>query len=81
MAAVHFSCFQSNTEGRRLVWRSFAISSSVPIPCAYCYRFCLQAGVPGMMQVAFFSFYSLLIGYGLALMLGAVPSLACSVAT
>jgi len=70
---VLFTYFHLNAEDHRWWWRSF--SSGIAVAgffYAYCIYFFLQTGMTGFLQCAFFFLYSLVIAFGLALMLGAV---------
>eukprot|EP00929_Paragymnodinium_shiwhaense_P054510 TRINITY_DN27325_c0_g1_i1.p1 TRINITY_DN27325_c0_g1~~TRINITY_DN27325_c0_g1_i1.p1 ORF type:complete len:626 (+),score=149.04 TRINITY_DN27325_c0_g1_i1:70-1878(+) len=70
---VLFTYFHLNAEDHRWWWRSF--STGAAVGCffyAYCIYFYQQTGMKGFMQCSFFFLYSLLVAYGLSLMLGAV---------
>lgn len=70
---VLFTYFHLNAEDHRWWWRSFGSGGAVAIFFyAYCMYFFLQTGMSGFMQIAFFFLYSLLVGYGIALLLGSV---------
>lgn len=70
---VLFTYFHLNAEDHRWWWRSFNSGISVAtFFYAYCLYFFLQTGMTGFLQCAFFFLYSLLVAYGIALMLGAV---------
>jgi hypothetical protein len=69
---VLFTYFHLNAEDHRWWWRSFGSGGAVAIFFyAYCFYFWLQTGMNSFLQCAFFFLYSALIGYGLALILGA----------
>jgi hypothetical protein len=70
---VLFTYFHLNAEDHRWWWRSY--SSGVAVGgffYLYCFYFFMQTGMTGFLQCAFFFLYSLVVAYGLALMLGAV---------
>lgn len=70
---VLFTYFHLNAEDHRWWWRSFSTGASVgAFFYMYCIYFWLQTGMSSFMQCAFFFLYSLLVTYGLALMLGAI---------
>jgi len=70
---VLFTYFHLNAEDHRWWWRSFGSGVSVAVFFyAYCIYFFLQTGMTGFLQCAFFFLYSLLVAYGLALMMGSV---------
>lgn len=70
---VLFTYFHLNAEDHRWWWRSFSSGGAVAIFFyTYCIYFFLQTGMTGFLQCAFFFLYSLLVAYGLALLLGAV---------
>jgi hypothetical protein len=70
---VLFTYFHLNAEDHRWWWRSFGSGFAVSIFFyAYCVYFFLQTGMTGFLQCSFFFLYSLLLGYGLALLLGSI---------
>lgn len=70
---VLFTYFHLNAEDHRWWWRSFSSGGAVALFFyTYCIYFFLQTGMTGFLQCAFFFLYSLLVAYGLALLLGAV---------
>merc|ERR1711879_299542 len=70
---VLFTYFHLNGEDHRWWWRSFSTGVAVGLFFyLYCFYFFLQTGMTGFMQCAFFFLYSLLLAYGIALMIGAV---------
>lgn len=70
---VLFTYFHLNAEDHRWWWRSFRSGLAVAgFFYAYCIYFFLQTGMTGFLQCAFFFLYSLLVAYGIALMLGAI---------
>merc|ERR1712039_283085 len=70
---VLFTYFHLNAEDHRWWWRSFGSGLAVAMFFyAYCIYFFLQTGMTGFMQCAFFFLYSLVVAYGLALLLGSV---------
>jgi len=70
---VLFTYFHLNAEDHRWWGRSFGSGGAVALFFyAYCVYFFLQTGMTGFLQCAFFFLYSLLVAYGLALMLGSV---------
>merc|ERR1711862_238058 len=70
---VLFTYFHLNAEDHRWWWRSFGSGCAVAMFFyTYCFYFFLQTGMSGFMQCAFFFLYSLVVAYGLALLLGSV---------
>jgi len=70
---VLFTYFHLNAEDHRWWWRSFGSGFAVSIFFyAYCVYFFQQTGMTGFLQCSFFFLYSLLLGYGLALLLGSI---------
>jgi len=70
---VLFTYFHLNAEDHRWWWRSFSTGIAVGgFFYAYCFYFFLQTHMSGFLQCAFFFLYSLLVAYGLALMLGSI---------
>jgi len=70
---VLFTYFHLNAEDHRWWWRSFSSGGAVALFFyTYCIYFFLQTGMTGFLQCSFFFLYSLLVAYGLALLLGAV---------
>merc|ERR1712151_749442 len=70
---VLFTYFHLNAEDHRWWWRSFSTGIAVAFFFyAYCIYFFQQTGMFGLLQISFFFLYSLLVAYGLALMLGSV---------
>lgn len=70
---VLFTYFHLNAEDHRWWWRSFCTGVSVAIFFyAYCIYFFLQTGMNSFLQCAFFFLYSLLVAWGLTLMLGSM---------
>merc|ERR1711964_259489 len=70
---VLFTYFHLNAEDHQWWWRSFYSGGAVAVFFyAYCFYFFFQTGMSGFMQCSFFFLYSLLVAYGMGLMLGSV---------
>jgi len=70
---VLFTYFHLNAEDHRWWWRSLGSGGAVALFFyAYCFYFFFQTGMSGFLQCSFFFLYSLLVAYGMALLLGSV---------
>jgi len=68
-----FTYFQLNAENYEWWWRSFMSGFSIAFFFyLFCINFYMQSPMDGFLQTAFYFGYSLLIAYGMGLMMGAI---------